>query len=64
MIYSYDLHDMILRYRAKHTEIGNIRSFFALLPPLKPQKSKFLKMKKTAGDIIILHMCIKNHNTQ
>ena len=40
----------------------NFRSFFALLPPKKPQKSKFSKMKKIAGDIIILHcyiMCNK-----
>ena len=45
----------------KHTEIGNFSSFFAL-PPLKTQKSKFWKMKIFAGDIIISHMCTKNHN--
>ena len=27
-----------------------------------PPKSKFWKMKKFDGDIIILHMCNKNHN--
>ena len=32
------------------------------LIPLKTPKLKFWKMKKFAGDIIILHMCIKNHN--
>ena len=32
--------------------------FFALLP----KKWKFQKMKKTPGDIIILHKCIKNHD--
>ena len=37
----------------------NFRSFFALLAPEKPKKSKFSKMKKIAGDIIILHMCNK-----
>ena len=39
------------------TEIGNYRSFFALLPSPPP-----LKMKKIAGDIIILHICTKNNN--
>ena len=50
------------------TEIGNYGSCFALYhshsPPffknLKDQN--FEKMKKIAGDIIILHMCIKYHN--
>ena len=51
-----------LRYRAKHTEIGNLRSFFALWPPKKNPKTKFWKMEKFARDIIILHMCTKNHN--
>ena len=32
--------------------------FFALLP----EKLKFKKMKKTPKDIIILHMCTKNHD--
>ena len=32
--------------------------FFALL---QPKKSKFWKIKKTPGDIIILHMCTKNY---
>ena len=32
--------------------------FFALLP----KKLKFKKMKKTPKDIIILHMCTKNHD--
>ena len=50
-----DLH--FLRYGAKHTEIGNFRSFFALLY----QKSKFWNIKKFAGDII-LHMCTKNND--
>ena len=30
--------------------------------PKKPQKSKFWKIKKFAGDIIILHICTKNPN--
>ena len=49
----------------------NFRSFFALLPPPPPptpspknQKKKwnFEKMIKIVGDIIILHVCTKNHN--
>ena len=39
--------------------------FFALLPPppLNNQKNQnFEKMKKKPGDIIILHMCTKNHD--
>ena len=36
--------------------------FFALLPPLQPKKSKFWKMKKIPGDIIILHQCTINDN--
>ena len=52
-----------LRYKAWQTETVNFRSFFAVLPPLKTQKNKILKKwKKIAGDIIILHMCTKNHN--
>ena len=27
-----------------------------------PKNQNFEKMKKIAGDIIILHMCTKNHN--
>ena len=46
------------------TEIGNYGSFFALLHPLSknPKNQNFEKMKKIAGDIIIVHMCTKNHN--
>ena len=35
---------------------------FAFLPLYGPRKSKFWKMKKFEGDIIILHMCTKNNN--
>ena len=51
-----------MRYRAKHTEIGNFGSFFALLPSRNSKNQNFEKMKKIAGDIIILHICTKNHN--
>ena len=37
--------------------------FFAFLPQLTTQKNQHLeKMKKTHGDIIILHKCTKNHD--
>ena len=35
---------------------------FSLLPPYQPKNWKFQKMKKTPGDIIILHKCTKNHD--
>ena len=34
---------------------------FALLPPNSPKNQNF-KKKKRPGDIIILHMCTKNHD--
>ena len=36
--------------------------FFALLPPNSPKNQNFEKMKKTPGDIIILHKCTKNYD--
>ena len=44
---------------------GHFGLFFALLSPPDPHNSKkqnFEKMKKLAGDIIILHMCTINNN--
>ena len=38
--------------------ISHFGLFFALLP----KKLKFKKMKQTLKDIIILHMCTKNHD--
>ena len=37
--------------------------FFTLLPPPPSQnrKSNFSKIKKASGDVIILHICTKNH---
>ena len=36
--------------------------FFAFLPPIQPEKSKFWKIEiKTPGHIIILDMCPKNY---
>ena len=36
--------------------------FFAILPLLQPENQNLKKMKKAFGDVIILHMCTKNHN--
>ena len=53
----YDL--QFLRYRAWQSEASNFGSFY----PLKNHKNqKFSKNKKIPRDIIILHMCTKNHN--
>ena len=41
-------------------DICHFGLFFVLLPPLQPKKSKFKKMKKILGHIIILEQCIKN----
>ena len=36
--------------------------FFALLSPNSPKNQNSEKMKKTPGDIIILHMCTRNYD--
>ena len=36
--------------------------FFPFDPPKISKNQNFGKMKKNSGDIMILHMCIKNHN--
>ena len=43
----------------KLTILGHVLPFY---PPKKPKNQNFEKMKNLAGDIIILHMCTKNHN--
>ena len=55
MIYSswYIEHD-----RLKLVILGHFLPFY----PLKTQKSEFWKNEKIAGDIIVLHMCTKNHS--
>ena len=56
----YDL--QFLRYRAWQNEIGSLRSFFAFSPPKIPKNQNFEKMKKIAGDKIILEMSTINDN--
>ena len=36
--------------------------FFPLYSPNNPKNQNFQKLKKSPGDIIILHKCTKNHN--
>ena len=40
--------------------ILNFGLFLPFYPPNSPKNQNFKKMKKTLGDIIILHMCTKN----
>ena len=45
--------------------VSHFGTFFALLhpfPPNNPENQNFEKMKKTPGDIIILHKCTINDN--
>ena len=44
------------------TNFGQFRPFFALLPSINQKNQNFEKMKKTSGDITILHLCIMNDN--
>ena len=55
----YDL--QFLRCRVWQTEIGNFRPYLPFYPPKTPKKQNFEKMKKIAGDIVILHMYTKNY---
>ena len=44
---------------------SHLGPFFVLLPPAHPNNpvnQNFEKMKKTSGDIIILHKCTINNN--
>ena len=36
--------------------------FLPFYPPNNPENQKFEKMKKASGDVIIFHMCTKNHD--
>ena len=56
---SYDI--QFLRYRVRWTEFFfYFGPFFALSSPNNPENQTFEKTKKTAGDILILHMCTIN----
>ena len=56
-----------MRYGSWDIEWGTI--FFVILghilpfyPPNNPENQTFEKIKKASGDVIILHMCTKNHD--
>ena len=52
-----------LRYQVRRTEFFVILDHFLhFYPPNNPKNQNFEKMKKTPGDIIILHMCTINDN--
>ena len=57
---SYDA--WFLRYKAQQSFLSFWAIFCPFNPPNKPENWNFEKMKKTPGDIIILHKCTKNHN--
>ena len=58
---SYDV--WFLGYEAWQTELFVILDcFLPFYPPNNPKNQNFEKMKKTPGDIIILHMCTINDN--
>ena len=42
--------------------ISHFGLFFTFLPPNSPKNQNFEKMRKTPGNIIILHMCTKNYD--
>ena len=52
---------LFLRYGAwQMSLISMLGYFFALLPPNSLKNQNYKKMKEALGDIIILHMCIKD----
>ena len=55
-----DNHEVgFLRYGKRQTFL----SFWAIFCPFTPlENQNFEKMKKASGDVIILHMCTKNHD--
>ena len=52
-----------LRCQVQQTEFFVILGhFLPFYPTNNPKNQNFEKMKKTTGDIMILHKCIKNHD--
>ena len=59
-MYTINEDDMIygfLKYKVRQTEILSFLAIFCPFSPLTTWKIKFLNLKKTSGDIIILHIC-------
>ena len=52
-----------LRYGVRQTDFFVILGhFLPFYPTNNPKNQDFEKMKRTSGDVIILHMCTKNHD--
>ena len=51
-----------MRYGVRQAEFFVIWAIFCSLSPLTTPKIKILKLKKTLGEIIILHICTINDN--
>ena len=52
-----------MKYKVQQTEFFAILgNFFAFHTPDNPENQNFEKLKKTPGDIIILHVCTINDN--
>ena len=51
-----------LRYKAWQKIFCHFGPFFTFCHPNKLKNQNFEKLKKTPGDTIILHKCIKNHD--
>ena len=64
IIFKWKSHDMwFLRYGAWQTEFFDIAGFFLpFYPTNNPKNWHFEKMKKSSGDIIIVHKCAKNND--
>ena len=52
----------VIWYVTDVTVIFHFGHFFALSPPNSPKNENFKKIKKTSGDIIILHKCTRTHD--
>ena len=63
-----NVHDMIYSFwdkerdRLKPVILGQFLSVYPPNTPPPPKEYNFEKLKNTVGDIILLHMCTKNHN--
>ena len=55
-------HLQFLRYRAWQSEIGNFRSFFAVLPPKNQKNLNFEKVKKNCWRNHFMHVYQKSHH--
>ena len=52
-----------LRYRVRQTKVFvTLRHFLLFYLPNNVENQNFENLKKTPGDVIILHICDKNHN--